>query len=587
MTKFDLSGTMRTTLNLDRPNLTLEGWRQGEWEIAKTTESALLHAPDIGPLPARFPGSVRGALVDADVVPDSLIGVQSRASEFLEQRHWIYPTTLPTDLDDGAVRFNADGVAGRAELVSNAAGRIARAVVIPNTTTYNAAIRVEVAVDNARAGRVEVVVVSPDDTEVALAVLALDASGWVQADVDIPDAWRWAPTGDGFTAGGKPNLYTVHIRLLDEDGAELDRISRRAGFRRVDWQSAPGTSVGALPWNLHVDRSRRFLQGVNWVPIRPDFADVADSEFRVGLETYARLGVNLVRIWGGATTECDVVYETCDELGLLVWQDLPLSATGLNNRPPDDDEYVASLAVIATDWAQRLAHHPSVVIWSGGNELAEGRPMPGAPLGFEPPALAAARDAVRAVSPSVHVVPTTPSGPRYLATEAEFGLGLHHDVHGPWGHASSREARIRYWQSDDALMRSEVGIAGASTVDVLERFGLNGHTTELTESWRHSSAWWVDKEAVPPADELADWVTASQARQADLLAIAAAATKSRYPSCGGFLVWMGHDSFPCAVSLAILDVDGRPTTPSASALARVLTTGSRPELERIAGSVDR
>ena len=103
---------------------------------------------------------------------------------------------------------------------------------------------------------------------------------------------------------------------------------------------------------------------------------------------------------------------------------------------------------------------------------------------------------------------------------------------------SSLEAWRRYWPSDGALFRSEVGIAWASDFSLLERFGLipGSATEDVYNLWRHSAA--------------------------------ARASKTRFPRCGGFIVWMGHDTFPCPVSLSILDFDGK-VKPAGHALAKV------------------
>jgi len=34
--------------------------------------------------------------------------------------------------------------------------------------------------------------------------------------------------------------------------------------------------------------------------------------------------------------------------------------------------------------------------------------------------------------------------------------------------------------------------------------------------------------------------------------------RARFPRCGGILLWMGHDSFPCPANTAIIDFWGRP-----------------------------
>ena len=42
------------------------------------------------------------------------------------------------------------------------------------------------------------------------------------------------------------------------------------------------------------------------------------------------------------------------------------------------------------------------------------------------------------------------------------------------------------------------------------------------------------------------------------------ACKDRFPSCGGAILWCGHDCFPCAVNTSIVDFDGLPVVISAS-----------------------
>lgn len=58
-------------------------------------------------------------------------------------------------------------------------------------------------------------------------------------------------------------------------------------------------------------------------------------------------------------TEPDVFYDTCDELGILVWQDF-LFGCGLY---PAYDAYVASVKVEAEQAVARLRDHPSLVVW--------------------------------------------------------------------------------------------------------------------------------------------------------------------------------------------------------------------------------
>ncbi|MCK2034944.1 hypothetical protein KZC51_02235 [Microbacterium sp. SSW1-49] len=634
----------RTVVDLASLTWTLEGWRPWEWELASAVETAVSRSCDIGPVPARFPGSVRGALWEHGLILDPSIGLQSRASEFIEHRHWVLRATLPADLPQGGLELEFDGLDGpvvvfidgerRAETANSfvplrvdlgdASSRSGASIALVFLTPppylgqigrtselrdwrprfnygWDWTPRV-VQIGPARAGRLTVRqgapaprdlivraefnaettaettsgtgTVSGSGTATAGAELRIallssdgDARAETSATADAEGSFQFTLTADGVTGWwGTGRCYVVRV-TEDEEG---QAVERRIGFRDVRWQSNPGAPDDAEPWLLHIDGAPVFIRGVNWIPLRGDYADVGLEEYRQRLEQYRDLGVNLLRVWGGSARERDEFYEMCDDLGLLVWQELPQSSAGLDNHPPTDAAYAAELAEIAEHYARTLHHHPSVIVWSGGNELAgaPGEPTPGTPLTFDHPALQAAKAAIRAIDPDRKVVPTSPTGPRYVADESEFGQGLHHDVHGPWVVSPDPAEWERYWHADDALLRSEVGVAGASSVDLLEKYGIDGaNAEERAQLWRHTSNWWFDRDDIPETD-LPTWVEKSQREQAAALTVAASSAMDRFPACGGFIVWMGHDSFPCAISLAVVDYEGR-LKPAARALGQV------------------
>ena len=76
---------------------------------------------------------------------------------------------------------------------------------------------------------------------------------------------------------------------------------------------------------------------------------------------------------------------------------------------------------------------------------------------------------VNELDPGRRFVPSSASGPRFMANAADFGRGLHWDVHGPWKPEGMLAEWAAYWEKDDALFRSETGAPGASPLDILER----------------------------------------------------------------------------------------------------------------------
>jgi beta-mannosidase len=79
-----------------------------QWEIAKNTETGIGTQDDfeISSVPARVPGSVQKALLDAGHIPDWNKGLNARSCEWVENRHWIYETVLPDEWIDSEHKFH-------------------------------------------------------------------------------------------------------------------------------------------------------------------------------------------------------------------------------------------------------------------------------------------------------------------------------------------------------------------------------------------------------------------------------------------------------------------------------------------------
>jgi beta-mannosidase len=394
---------------------------------------------------------------------------------------------------------------------------------------------------------------------------------WQALPVDL-----WWPNG----MGSQP-LYELTVELLNEAGQLLDVKKLRTGFRHVEWVHTDGAAPEAYPYLCRVNGKAVFLFGVNWTPIRPNFADLKEPEYSKRIKLYRELGMNILRVWGGACREREWFYDLCDELGLLVWQEFPLCSSGIDNCPPDDPKSIEDQAAIAKGYIERLRHHTSLILWGGGNELEDNR----AGSQSKNPTLTIANhpmvkrlgEVVKQNDPGRAYVPTAPFGPVGTFTMDSVGQRAHWDVHGPYdpdGPVTGEWATL--WKHDDAMFHSEVGCPGASSVDIIERYSGNLHPMPATHNnplWNRQP-WWVDwskfiDEKGHEPSSLAEYVEWSQKRQADALAIALVTAQSRFPACGGIIFWMGHDAFPCTANLSIVDFDGNPK-PAATRLRDVL-----------------
>jgi beta-mannosidase len=401
------------------------------------------------------------------------------------------------------------------------------------------------------------------------------ASGSVEAAWDDLLIDPWWPNG-----AGAQKLYTVFLQLLDAGQRVLDSQTLRVGFRHVEWKPTARAPENVHPYLCMVNGREVFLFGVNWTPIRPNFADLREDDYRKRIAVYRDMGVNILRVWGGGFAERHWLYDLCDENGILIWQEFPLSSSGMDNYPPIDPESIRAMTEIAGSYIDRLHHHTSLAAWCGGNELEGNQAWSSS----GDPTLTIARhplvvrlgEVVKQNDPGRAFIPTSPYGPSGGFSLETCGKHEHWDVHGPWNFEGPVDGAWReLWEHDDAMFHSEMGAPSASPAAMIRKYSGGLAPTPGTHSnhlWNRQP-WWIDwpkfaqEEGREPAS-LEEFVTWSQQRQTDALLLAVSAVKSRFPACGGIILWMGHDCFPCTSSTSILDFGGEPK-PAALALRKI------------------
>ncbi|MCF8225346.1 MAG: hypothetical protein K9J30_05665 [Bacteroidales bacterium] len=189
----------------------------------------------------------------------------------------------------------------------------------------------------------------------------------IDAELENPELW-W--THDH----GEPYLYQSVATLLDDQGNPIDRKETSVGFRRVRlvmsegaWRGPEGfpKSRNVAPAQLELNGKRIFSKGTNWV--NPEIFPGIITRERYNELTNRALNANfnMLRVWGGGIVNKQSFYDLCDEKGILVWQEFPLACNNYKGTP----EYLAVLEQESGSIIKRLRRHPSLAIWSGGNEL--------------------------------------------------------------------------------------------------------------------------------------------------------------------------------------------------------------------------
>lgn len=100
---------------------------------------------------------------------------------------------------------------------------------------------------------------------------------------------------------------------------------------------------------------------------------------------------------------------------------------------------------------------------------------------------------VTELDPGCQFFPASASGPRFCASEEDFGKGLHHDVHGPWLYMGE-EHHYRFFNHNDCLLQTEAGTPGTSRVELLLKWADRLSPWPPTKDnayWLHRGAWWI------------------------------------------------------------------------------------------------
>lgn len=387
--------------------------------------------------------------------------------------------------------------------------------------------------------------------EIAYGIGVVDVEGIAQAVLNLPQPQVWWPNG----MGSQP-LYRVRAECADGS----DSVAGTFGLRDVHWEVRPGGAEGEWPLSLVVNGRRVFQRGWNWVPADCMGGPRAVPRMKRLLTLARDAHANILRCWGGADPESPAFYDECDRLGILVWQEFPLSSSGISNTPPSDPQYLDRLAAYARDVVVARRNHPSLALWGGGNELSG---LDGKPLTLSHPYAQRLEAVIREHDPDRAFRPSSPLGP---TADADPAHPEQWDVHGPWEY-SQRWPGPQYWRINaiTPALHSEIGAPGMASLDTQRRFLSPMHRTRQPSSptWRHhGGAWWDHQITVEQLfgqiedAELA--VIASQWLQAETLRYYIEETRRRWPRSAGIYPWQLNEPWPNMACTSVVEYTGRP-----------------------------
>ncbi len=404
-------------------------------------------------------------------------------------------------------------------------------------------------------------IVATASTTVQAVEQGVDAAGSACADLhlEVSNPRLWWPNGFGDST-----LYTVLVTAQSGQGPSEEHAewTARLGFRNTRMEQNPGSPAGALPYTLVINERVIPLVGWNWVPADAMYGAIPAGRIAHLIDLAARSGARILRVWGGGLIETEEFYDACDAAGLLVWQEFSQSSSGMQSAPATDEDFVRYMREEAEAVVPTLTHHPSLVLWGGGNELDDG----GVPLDDDrSPVLAAVHGVITSLDPSRHWLPTSPTGPEFhnRLDRIQADPDGQHDVHGPWEH-QGLEAHNTLYNAGASLAHTEFGVEGMTNLRSLTALIQASDRWPADRSnpvYRHLGEWWNNAELVQRSfsgrlETIELMQRASQLLQASGLQYAVEADRRRSPRLSVVLPWQLNESYPNAWCTSSVDYRG-------------------------------
>jgi beta-mannosidase len=408
---------------------------------------------------------------------------------------------------------------------------------------------------------------------VAVAVDTLDLAGLVRVRLDREATVRLAgieQTGTTlYFEIPEPRLWWTHdlgephlYDLVIDDERHL-----KVGLRTIELDQSPDADEpGTRFFRFVLNGVPLFARGANWIPPESFIGAATPARYEHLLGEARTANMNMVRVWGGGVYEHDAFYETCDRLGLLVWQDF-MFACGMYPEALADEVELEARHQVA-----RLRTHPSLALWCGNNEnqwiherLYPGEHVPGETFyaGILP-------RVCRELDPGTPYWPGSPfggddhNGPQDGDVHnwsvwhgnrpgRRFGEPAEHDY-----------ADVAFERYADDLGRfiSEFGTLSAPDRETLRRWiapdQLYHRSPALDDHTKDTPKDKIDhllRTVTGVTGDLDEFIDFSQLAQAEAMKFGVEHFRRRKPHCSGTLVWQLNDCWP-VFSWALLDYHG-------------------------------
>ncbi|TAL59742.1 MAG: DUF4981 domain-containing protein [Bacteroidetes bacterium] len=182
-------------------------------------------------------------------------------------------------------------------------------------------------------------------------------SGTIYLNINLPGIKKWSAE--------KPNLYSLVLSLKDKNGKNFESVSSKIGFRKVEIVNS----------QLLINGVAILIKGTN-MHEHDDVNGHVISEETILKDIRVMKSNNINAVRTSHYPQQELWYEMCDKYGLYLIDEADIESHGIGYDKDvtlaDRPEWAAAHLDRMQRMVERDKNHPSVIIWSMGNEAGDG-----------------------------------------------------------------------------------------------------------------------------------------------------------------------------------------------------------------------
>lgn len=351
--------------------------------------------------------------------------------------------------------------------------------------------------------------------------------------IPIDEVELWFPN-----AAGEQKLYEFNLTVMNSKKSTIiDKTDKTSiGFRTIKMMYNPKTPKGNEKWTFVINNRPEFIRGANWVPPDSFFGRINDELYANLIQMAKDVNINMFRMWGGGILEKQGFYESCDENGIMIWQEFPFACSNY----PNDPAFLRLVKKECSTYVKEIRNHPSVVAYVGGNEW---NPRFNSHL-------------VNALKECCEIDPT-----RIFYDVSPCKGDLHdwavwHILQDFGGYKVGHRKNVNLYQ-----FFSEFGLQSCPDISTFEKMMPKRKRFPFSDHWKYHNAEKFKLErygkCVCALKDLKSYIHGTQVAQAEGLKVGIEHVRKMKPEMSGVLFWQWNEPWP-TICWSVIDHYGTP-----------------------------